>query len=178
MFLLQLPRWGVTPCNAIWATCNDLCRESLAKLATDAPELVVGRIYKEIDARSGKIALQVSGGVLHCATAVASCYDCCEKYRTGFYFVQRCSQRKKDALQVAEVPCYTARFFSNLQRNGVALQVAVKMRSVKRTKRSTVKAVPQPEFKHWNHKEHGCANIFPKGTLFKMLFFIEITYPF
>ena len=48
------------------------------KLATGAPESVVGRIYNEIDARSGKIALQVAAGVLHCATAVASCYDCCE----------------------------------------------------------------------------------------------------
>ena len=47
------------------------------------------------------------------------------KSRTGFYFVQRCAQQKKDALQVAEVLCYTAQFFSNLQRNGVALQVAV-----------------------------------------------------
>ena len=47
---------------------------------TGAPESVVGRIYKEeINASSGKIALQVAGGVLHCATAVASCYDCCEK---------------------------------------------------------------------------------------------------
>ena len=49
------------------------------------------------------------------------------KSRTGFYFVQRCAQQKKDALQVAEVPCYTAQFFSNLQRNGVALQVTEKI---------------------------------------------------
>ena len=28
-FLLQLPSWGVAPRNAIWATCNDLSRESL-----------------------------------------------------------------------------------------------------------------------------------------------------
>ena len=34
---------------------------------------------------------------------------------------------KKGALQVAEVPCYTAHFSSNLQRNTVALQVAVKI---------------------------------------------------
>ena len=40
MFLLQLPRWGVAPCNAIWATCNDLYRESLAIFATGAPESV------------------------------------------------------------------------------------------------------------------------------------------
>ena len=106
MFLLQLPKWGVTPCNATWATCNNLYRESLAIFATGAPESVVGQIYKEINARSGKIALQV-------ATIVA-------KIRTGFYFVQRCAQL---ALQVAEVPCYTAQFFSNLQRNGIALQV-------------------------------------------------------
>ena len=32
-----------------------MCRESLAKLATGAPESVVGRIYKEINARSGNI---------------------------------------------------------------------------------------------------------------------------
>ena len=51
-----------------WATCNDLCRESLAKLATGAPGSVVGRIDKEINARSGKIALQVAGGVLHCGS--------------------------------------------------------------------------------------------------------------
>ena len=126
MFLLQLPRWGVTPCNAIWATCNDLYRESLAIFAAVEPESVVGRIYKEINACSGKIALKVAGGCytvqwqLQVATIVA-------KSRTGFYFVQRCAQRKKDVLQVAEVPCYTAQFFSNLQRNGVALQVAVKI---------------------------------------------------
>ena len=35
--------------------------------------------------------------------------------------------KKRYALQVAEVPCYTAQFFSNLQRNGIALQVAVKI---------------------------------------------------
>ena len=65
-------RWGVTLNNAIWAICNDLCRESLVKLATGAPELDVGRIYKEINARSVKIALQVAGGVLRCSAAVAS----------------------------------------------------------------------------------------------------------
>ena len=33
----------------------------------------------EIPVSSRKIALQVAGGLLHCATAVASCYDCCEQ---------------------------------------------------------------------------------------------------
>ena len=100
MFLLQLPKWGATPCNAIWATCNDSCRESLAKLATGAPGSVVGRIYKEINARSGKIALQVAGGVLHCAMAVESCYES----RTGCYFVQRCAHQKKMRCKLQRYP--------------------------------------------------------------------------
>ena len=37
------------------------------------------------------------------------------------------ARNKKDALRVAEVPCYTAQFFSNLQCNTVALPVAVKI---------------------------------------------------
>ena len=45
---------------------------------------------------SESIALQVAGGLFNdCATAVASCYDCCEKYRTGFYFVKRFAQQKR-----------------------------------------------------------------------------------
>ena len=36
------------------------------------------------------------------------------------------ARNKNDVLQVAEIPCYTAQFFSNLQRNGVALEVAGK----------------------------------------------------
>ena len=47
-----LPKWGVAPCSAIWATYNDLSRGSLGKLATGAPGSALGRIYKEIRMRS------------------------------------------------------------------------------------------------------------------------------
>ena len=89
MFLLQLPRWGVTLFNAIWVTCNNSGRESLAKLATGAPGSVVGWIVQRNQRTLGKIALQVAEGVLHCAMAVASCpilpYTIVGKSRTGFY---------------------------------------------------------------------------------------------
>ena len=59
------------------------------------------------------------------------------KSRTGFYFLHAtlCAT-KEDALQVAEVPCYTAQFFSNLQHNGVALQVALKIAQCNRAFRN------------------------------------------
>ena len=56
------------------------------------------------------------------------------KSRTGFYFVQHCTQQQKGALQVAEVPCCTEQFLSNLQRN-IALQVAVKIAQCNRALR-------------------------------------------
>ena len=60
-----------------------------------------------------------AGGVLHYATQIAA-IDA--KSRTGFYLcnVARNKNRCIASLQVAEVPCYTAQFFSDMQRSGVA----------------------------------------------------------
>ena len=67
MDLLQLPWWGVVArCNAIWETCSDLCRESLAKLATGEPRSVVGRIDKEIRTLAGKLRYKLLGCVTLC----------------------------------------------------------------------------------------------------------------
>ena len=81
----------------------------------------VDRMYKEIrNYALEKNWLRVAGRALHCATAVASCYDWSEKYNC---ILRRATLHatKKDALQVAELPWYTVQFLSNF-----ALQVAGK----------------------------------------------------
>ena len=91
-----------------------------SELATGAPGSVVGRIYKEIRT-VGK-------------NCVASCWRDVTLYNGGCKLLRllckleldstSCNvarNNKKYALQVAEVPSYTAQFFSNLERNGVAL---------------------------------------------------------
>ena len=85
-FLLQLPRWGVILCNAIWATCKDMSRESLAKLATGAPGSVVGRTCLLLEGR-----------------VVTLCNSGC-KSRTGFYFVQSSAQQRKMRCKLPSFP--------------------------------------------------------------------------
>ena len=105
MFLWQLQKTGVTPCNANWATCNDLCHRSLGKLATSG--------WGRPDSQRKTLALKKKS-----ALRVAPIFP---KSRTGFYFVQRC------ALACVASCRGTLLHPAILQLNVVALQVAGKI---------------------------------------------------
>ena len=126
MFLLQLPRWGVTPCNA---------PEQLATICAEKAW------RNSLLARRGRWSVGLTKNertlgencVASCWRGVTLCNGSCKllrllrKVELDSTSCNTLRATKKDALQVAEVPCYTAQLFSNLQRNDVALQVAVKI---------------------------------------------------
>ena len=103
MFLLQLPRWGVTPCNAPEQLAT-ICVEKAWRnsLLARRGRWSVGFIKKSTHAR-GKLRCKLLEGCytvqrqLQVATIVA-------KSRTGFYFVQRCAQQKKMRCKLPRYP--------------------------------------------------------------------------
>ena len=118
MFLLQLPRWGVTPCNAPEQLAT-ICAEKAWRnsLLAHRGRWSVGLTKKSTHAR-GKLRCKLLEGCytvqrqLQVATIVA-------KSRTGFYFVQRCAQQKKMRCKLPRYPV--------TPRNSSATCVAVKI---------------------------------------------------
>ena len=118
MFLMQLPRWGVTPCN-VPEQLATICAEKAwwNLLLACRGQWLVGFTKKSMHAQ-GKLRCKLLEGCytvqrqLQVATIVA-------KSRTRFYFVQRCAQQKK-------MRCKLLRYPSNSSAtcNGVAVKIA------------------------------------------------------
>ena len=114
--LSRLPRWSVTPCNAIWPTSNDLRRKSLGRLATGA----------------------LGPGIGHFSQYVCAMNHACEKLRCKCWMGFSLCNGDCKLLQPLEkvepnstcrdppvTPCKPSATFGNLQRITVVLRCKV-----------------------------------------------------